>query len=335
MDIDILENYREKRLIYKQNHPRLPLLIWNYTPLCQYERKWDSITKICRGLITDLEGKIVGKPFPKFFNYEEKQHVPTDKWQVYEKVDGSLGIIINYEGEIVIATRGSFTSDQAKYAKELFDDTCCGINTYNMEIKPGWTYLTEIIYPANRVVVSYADEKLVLLGAYNENLEEVEYENLPDWPYKVECYGQADFLELKKQDLENAEGYVVKFSNGDRCKIKFDTYLRLHRVMTCCSTRSIYDCLRANKNLEEILNGVPDEFYTKIKEYADYLQKSYNDLNQRAKETYYAIENISSRKKFAEQAQTTDISDILFRMKDGREYSSLIWKRLEPTYEKL
>ena len=335
MDIDILENYREKRLICKQNHPRLPLLIWNYTPLCQYERKWDSITKICRGLITDLEGKIVGKPFPKFFNYEEKQHVPTDKWQVYEKVDGSLGIIINYEGEIVIATRGSFTSDQAKYAKELFDDTCCGIHTYDVEIKPGWTYLTEIIYPANRVVCSYTDEKLVLLGAYNENLEEVEYENLPDWPYKVECYGQADFLELKKQDLENAEGYVVKFSNGDRCKIKFDTYLRLHRVMTNFSTKAVWECLSREKDLNAILADTPDEFYGKIKEYANELQLKYMEIDILCNHIFDAIKDIDNRKKYAAQATSTQYADILFRMKDGREYSSLIWKRLEPTYEKL
>ncbi len=55
----------EAGLVTCQPHPSLPLFIWNYTPKCQYSRAWDEWTKAARGLITDQEGKVVARPFPK------------------------------------------------------------------------------------------------------------------------------------------------------------------------------------------------------------------------------------------------------------------------------
>lgn len=334
IDKDKLNKYISEGYIVKQTHPTLPLSIYNYSQKTQFEKFWNPTTLMARGLILDDNYNIAARGFPKFFNYEEKRHTATDKWSVYNKADGSLGIIFLYDGQEVIATRGSFTSEQAIKAKEIFNETCCGIGHYDVELKPNWSYLVEIIYPSNRVVVSYSDEKLVLLGAYN-GLEEVDYDDLPDWPHKIECYGQADFLELQKEDLENAEGYVVKFSNGDRCKVKFETYIKLHRIMTGFSSKAVFECLKNGKDLHEVLKDTPDEFYANIKEFADNLKTEYGKIHQYAMQVYNAIGHIANRKKFAEQALSTDIPDILFKMKDGKEFSDLIWKRIEPPFEKL
>lgn len=32
--------------------------IYNYTQKCQFEKAWDDVTKMCRGIITDKEGNI-------------------------------------------------------------------------------------------------------------------------------------------------------------------------------------------------------------------------------------------------------------------------------------
>ena len=115
MNVETLNKYYEEGWLIKQTHPTLPLTIWNYSQTTQYEGKWDEVTMMCRGLITDNNtGKILVRPFPKFFNYEEvagKGMIPTKGDYVYiqEKMDGSLGILFNYEGEWVMATRGSFT----------------------------------------------------------------------------------------------------------------------------------------------------------------------------------------------------------------------------------
>ena len=103
--LEQLNKYHEDGLLYKQVHPTLPLTIWNYTEKVQYEGLWDEITLQCRGLITDNNtGKVIVRPFKKFFNYEEvvgKNVIPTQGDYVYirEKMDGSLGILFNYEGE--------------------------------------------------------------------------------------------------------------------------------------------------------------------------------------------------------------------------------------------
>jgi len=69
--LSILEKYYQNGLVLKQTHPTLDLSIWNYSPKVQYEKLWDDVTKICRGLVTNSEGKIIARPFKKFFNYEE------------------------------------------------------------------------------------------------------------------------------------------------------------------------------------------------------------------------------------------------------------------------
>jgi len=138
--LEILNKYYEEGWLIKQTHPTLPLTIWNYSISTQYEGHWDDVTLMCRGLVTDDEGNIVARPFKKFFNMEENMHVPTKEFDVYEKMDGSLGILFFYVNQWVFASRGSFISDQAIKGKEL-------LRKYNLdELDVENTYLFEIIY---------------------------------------------------------------------------------------------------------------------------------------------------------------------------------------------
>lgn len=123
-----ISDYLEGDYVIAQRHPTLPLLIYNYSRITQFSGIWDDITLNCRGLVLDLEGNVIAKPFPKFFNYEEHTAensklppIPNENFEVYEKMDGSLGIIFHYDGEWLIATRGSFTSEQAIKGKEMLD----------------------------------------------------------------------------------------------------------------------------------------------------------------------------------------------------------------------
>jgi len=140
--LDTLEKYYQNGLVSKQTHPRHDLTIWNYTPKVQYDRLWDDITIQCRGLVTNSKGEIVARPFKKFFNYEEHkpEDLPNEDFEVYEKMDGSLGILFNYENEWILATRGSFTSSQSIKGTEM-------LKKYPLEkLNKNNTYLFEIIY---------------------------------------------------------------------------------------------------------------------------------------------------------------------------------------------
>ena len=156
-----LEQYSRTGHLFKQDHPTLPLSIWNYTPEVQYREIWDDITLQSRGLVTDNEGNVVARPFKKFFNIEEGKHNPTEEFEVFEKMDGSLGVLFNYKDEWILATRGSFTSEQSKKGYEL-------LKKYPIEkLDKNNTYMFEILFTENRIVVDYGDyEGLVLLGAF-------------------------------------------------------------------------------------------------------------------------------------------------------------------------
>lgn len=339
--LNTLEEYYQNGLLLKQTHPNYDLTIWNYTPKVQYERLWDDITLQCRGLVTNSEGKIVARPFKKFFNYEEHkpEDIPNEEYVVYEKLDGSLGILFNYQKEWILATRGSFTSPQAIKGKEI-------LNRHDISAwRKDNTYLFEIIYPENRIVVDYGnEEKLVVIGGiHTETGEEIPDSSLfwtQDSGFEIvttyKTWGEGYDL-LKEEISKDKEGYVIRFRNGFRMKIKGEEYKRLHRILTNISNRDIWEYLKDGKPLDEILDKVPDEFYNWVKETKDKLETDYNKIENEYNWIYKILnrdENINDRKIFAEYALKYKHPSILFSMYDNRDYKNIIWKLLYPSYSK-
>ena len=346
-DLNILNEYIEKGLIIKQVHPTLPLSIWNYSRTCQYDRLWDEVTLNCRGLVLDNEGNVIAKPFPKFFNYEEHtaEEIPNELFEVYEKMDGSLGICFYYNGEWHMTTRGSFTSEQAIKGRDL-------LNKYKYKYLPtDCTYLFEIIYPENRVVVDYGtDEKLVMLASiqtntgkeydiYNEGYDELGFELV----MKYNTFGEG-FDELKKEISNSKEGYVIRFRNGMRMKIKGDEYVRLHKILTNFSTTDIWELLRTGGNMNEFLERVPDEFDKWVKMTISDLKYAYFQVSERAGKLhdgfrygkYGDVDPEPTKKQFAEfvMKQAEVLRPVMFAMWDKKPYEDIIYKIIKPKWSK-
>jgi RNA ligase len=340
--LEKLNQYYEDGLLYKQVHPTLPLTIWNYTEKVQYENLWDEVTLSARGLVTDDTGDIVATPFQKFFNIEEGKFEPTENFEVFEKMDGSLGIVFWYRGQWVVATRGSFTSDQSIKAREI-------LRKYNTNIMfRHLTFCFEIIYPENRIVLDYGnDEKLVLLGTFDKNGKEIDVEMWSQYGFDVvkKYDGIKDYKQLKEMVKNDQEGFVVKFSNGDRVKVKGVEYLRLHKIMTNVTTTGVWEYLKNGEDVLELLKDVPDEFYNKIKSYVKDLRYSYFQISEDVGKKFDGMmygkyndkEPIEDRKEFAEWVftQPKHMSGILFRMFDKKDYSEIIWNLIRPEFKKL
>jgi len=352
---EVLERYHKEGLLYKQVHPTLPLTIWNYTEKVQYENLWDEITLQTRGLVTDNDGNIVARPFKKFFNLDENKHTPTSDFEVYEKMDGSLGILFNYNDEWVMATRGSFTSDQSVKGFEI-------LQKYDYQkLLKGFTYLFEIIYPENRIVVRYGYEDLILLGVIDNkdgyelkifdndiNLEGIRLRDLyNDLGFKlVKKYdGISDYNTLKEMIKDNEEGFVVKFSNGDRVKIKGEEYLRLHKIMTNVSTTAVWEILSTGGSVDELLKDVPDEFYDKIKSYEKDLKYSHFSISEYCGKHHdgfrygkYGDKEEPTKKEYAEFVMKNikeGLRPVMFAIWDKKDYGSIIWKLIRPEFKKL
>jgi len=385
--LETLERYHKDGLLHKQTHPTLDLTIWNYSPKVQYERLWDEITLQCRGLVTNSKGEIVARPFKKFFNYEEHkpEDIPNENYVVYEKMDGSLGILFyyqyelsderryniwfnnNYEtgmerffdpnnlpdfdnsyyeptpktkGEWIFATRGSFTSEQSIRGKEILD------KKYDYSsLRKDNTYLFEIIYPENRIVVDYkGEEKLVVLGViHTETGDEVPDSSLfhmqeGGWELVTVYKTWGETYDILKEEIsKDKEGYVIRFKNGFRMKIKGDEYVRLHRILTNISNRDIWEYLKDNKPLDDLLEKVPDEFNDWVKSEVANFKEMYMITLTMAELTFIKfIKPEMSRKEAAEIIKTKDksIQPILFKKLDNKDYSDLIWKKLYPSYSK-
>jgi len=334
--LETLNKYYEDGWLIKQTHPTLPLIIWNYSQTTQYEGKWDDVTLQCRGLVTDTDGNVVARPFKKFFNMEEGKHTPTSEFDVYEKMDGSLIIIFWYDGGWVVASRGSFTSEQAVAASKIFFDEL----DHNFSI--GITYLFEFTAPWNRIVVDYGEKpNLTLLGAIRtETGEEASWDVLKGIADGANCDvvkkydGISDYSTLKGMIGNNAEGFVIRFSNGDRMKIKGEEYLRLHKIMTEVSTKSVWEILSNGGKMEGLLKDVPDEFYSKIKEYERELLGEYNKIETVSTTRFNEFKHLN-RKEYAEQVKFNKYNSVLFSMYDGKDYSKIIWKIIQPEFRKL
>lgn len=334
MNIELLNKMVEEKLVVRQKHPSLDLYIYNYTQIVQYNRLWNETTLQTRGLIMDGQGNVIAKGFNKFFNLEEHSYneIPNEPFEVFDKMDGSLGIFFHYNGEWHMATRGSFTSEQAIKGMEI-------ARKYNLDkvCVPGFTYLFEIIYPENRIVVRYGDvERLVLLSIF-EGGTEIPYNDIEfdGWDIVNRYDGVKDFTKLKEMIKEDQEGYVVRFKSGFRIKIKGDEYVRLHRILTNISNRDIWEYLKDEKPMDELLEKVPDEFYEWVKETAKDLQMRYDNIEKDYLTIYNDIEKkYPNRKDFAEIAKSFPKPQLLFAMLDKKDYKPSIWKFLYPAYSK-
>jgi hypothetical protein len=341
-DIEILNQYVTDGWVERNDHPSFPISIYNYSRKTQYEGKWDDITLKTRGLILDREGNVIAKSFDKFFNYEEltMKDIPEEGFEVFEKLDGSLGILFWYQGKWILASKGSFTSDQAIKGRQILNEK------YNVEVLPkGYTTVVEIIYPENRIVCDYGyDELLVVLSMVsNASGKELDYESMMSFndvsgiPVVKKYDGIKNYDELKSSIGSDREGYVIKFKNGFRMKIKGEEYVRLHRILTGFSNVSVWEYLKEKKDFQELLNKVPDEFDLWVKETAKDLTIRYENIKKEyiwIYEHIMRVENAKDRKVFAEHSQRYSHPSILFKMLDEKDYSDYIWKIIRPEYSK-
>jgi len=339
-DLNILNDYIEKGLVVKNNHPTLPLSIYNYTRKVQYDKLWDNITKSCRGLVLDNQGNVIAKTFDKFFNFEEHspEEIPNEDFEVYEKLDGSLGILFWYQGKWILASKGSFTSVQSIKGKQILSEK------YNVEpIPKGYATLVEIIYPENRIVCDYGeDEVLVVLSMIsNATGKELDYDSLlkineeTGLPVIKKYDGVQDYKSLKSSISKEREGYVIKFRSGLRVKIKGENYVYLHRLLTEFSNVDIWEYLKDKKDLNALLERVPDEFDSWVKTQVKDLVLRYETIENQYREIFNELmSNNLDRKDFAESVKNYEYSSILFSMLNGKDVSPFIWRIIKPSYSK-
>ncbi len=343
-----LQGQIEKKMVKRQVHPIFPLAILNYTQVATFTPEhWNHVTNKCRGIIYDSETlEVVSRPFEKFWNLNDARHpetltenLPSSPPLLTRKMDGSLGI--SYPGGI--ATRGSFSSEQAMWA------TAWLARRGKLWLEPDATALFEIVYPENQIVVRYPYAGLVLLAIVrNATGVEVDRNYLRRFvelhPYLrlVEEFDRP-LAQCAAEDDPNEEGYVASWPRPNatplRVKIKYETYCQLHRLLTQTNAVTVWEMLRDGQDVGTLTATAPDGFRAWIDGLEKKLRDAYAEIAGTADEAlagYQGERNFdhpASKKAFALYAigEHKDVAPIMFAVATGKDPAPIIWKMLRPS----
>lgn len=355
LPFDLFKRMLDEGYIRTQVHPQYPeLMIFNYTEAAQFDRVWNAATNVCRGLIVKLangvlseDAEVVARPFNKFHNLNT-EYVPETLEAnlvgvpvVTEKLDGSMGVLYYYDGLVWVATRGSFNSDQAQWATNWLRQHDGANLRHYLTVGDSHTIVTEIIYPENRIVVDYDFAGLVITGCIDkETGEEVDRSVLEEIGESVAIPVVKAFnktlAECAAENTANEEGYVLTYSNGVKVKVKFEEYVRLHRILTGLNPKTVWEMLSQNQTeaIEKLLNDpkMPESFVNWLREVATGLKVKFHQMEREAQAVFAVRPKSDVRKDqamFFKQALPHQTS-ILFAMLDGKDYAEIIWDRIKP-----
>jgi RNA ligase len=299
-----LERARALGLVYRRADAGGDLHLYVYTPRCVYEDGWDAFTLLARGLIVDHQaGRLVATPFPKFFNLGERLGTaPALPFETFEKLDGSLIIVFHHGGRWRAATKGAFDSAQAAWAQARLDGADLA------SLTPGTTYLFEAIYPENRIVVRYAEAALVMLSAYDEDGREWTHDEVQGacaalggeargWrAARRHAFASLADMILHAADLpRDDEGFVIRFEDGTRLKLKGAEYRRIHALISRCTPLAIWEAMNAGDDLGAIRRDLPEEFWGDFDDIVALLEAGARAIEAQVVEAAAAVAHLSDK----------------------------------------
>jgi RNA ligase len=319
------------------------MILYSYSKPCQHEKHWNEWTLQARGLVTDLEGNVIARPFPKFFNIEElpEMGLKLPSWppsSIQDKADGSLIICFWHGGRWHFCTRGSFMSFQAMDAEKLGMERMMRSTFYSNLPHQCYTHLFELVGPSNRIVLDYDKDDLVYLASiHTDTGQEVRSSMLGRDFTAPKSFSAADLDSLYKEDQHNREGYVLTWPDGFKCKVKFEEYKRLHRLLSGMTSLHVWEVLseEGEDGIRKISASVPEEWQ-------DWLERQRENLCGKWRKLDMAVESEFShilrsfepkdRKEFAVRVKESgfQIPGALFLRYDDKDYSKMIWKHIRP-----
>lgn len=204
-----------------------------------------AILRECRGLVfCNKTGEILSRPYHKFFNLNEREETQKHNidwgknFSVLDKLDGSMIRAIRIPGEksdFRLATKMGIT-DIAMQAERFVARRPEYIKIIRECLLFGMTPIFEWCSNKSQVVISHPIDKLVLTGI-RENYTGIYVEFNSDTKrlakgidlVESRSFNDIDAIVNHCKTLEDAEGYVIRFSDGHMLKVKGDWYLQLHK----------------------------------------------------------------------------------------------------------
>ena len=293
------------------------------------ESYYAAIRRECRGIIFDSKtGDIIRRPFHKFFNVNEREETQdhvidlSRPHAILEKLDGSMiaPFIVTtdefvekmnggyYKKKLIWGTKMGAT-DVAKPVEDFVARNPQYIEIVNEWLESGWTPIFEWCSRKQRIVLDYPEDRLVLTAV--RNMHTGEYS--PMW-YLAGCAEAAGipvvrdfdmqtdmktFLEYV-HDLEDLEGFVIRFDDGHMLKTKSHWYLQIHKAKEAIlQDRNIVELI-LEEHLDDIKAHLPAEDRDRLTKFESQFNLAVTDATYvLANELQWIRDDNIDRKTFA------------------------------------
>lgn len=305
-----IQYYKDKKLVRLSTNEKNHTIVC-YTKTALYNKEWDEFLLCARGLVYDCAGNVLNSPFKKIFNLNENiivdeniinEKLKNEHYEVYEKCNGHL-IQMFFDGEEwIVCTKGSFDMEFISKDKELLIPIIKKIESLD-DIRRDYyrkqTLLFEMIVDYDKHLMYkdhkefYGDNVPVLLGVLSLDGKDLKYIGLQQCADEIQCLCVRKFD--KKIDLNTIydekykEGYIVRFDDGFRFKIKTKWYIK-QRYYNQFTTEKILKLFKKYEmDYKGVLEEIPEEI---LYVYEDFCHKFCDYAMEYKKESNKIFNNL-------------------------------------------
>jgi RNA ligase len=274
-----------------------------------------TIRRECRGLIFDVNGELISRPYHKFFNIGEKQETHLNKVNlnephvILEKLDGSMIRPIPTPESFRLATKAGVT-DVAMNAETFIVDKPHYSAFINKCIQKRTTPIFEWVSRKNRIVIDYPEDNLILTAIRHLNTGEyVLYDNMRQYTEAwnipvvkaIASDGTANITDIVEhiRKWEDEEGVVIRFNSGYMCKIKADDYVLRHRSKEAISQEKNILKIIIEDSVDDLVPILTPEDANRLREFERVFWMYVNDVGTDIHNKYKKLDHGQEQKEYA------------------------------------
>lgn len=304
----------------------------------------------CRGLIFDiLSGKLLSRPYHKFFNVGERSELTMDKVDmsanhvILEKLDGSMIRPVPVPGsdcyEFRLGTKAGIT-DVAMNAEVWMANHSNYVEFVRSTLAHNLTPIFEWCSRKNRIVVDYPEDRLVLTAIrHNEKGYYLPHRHIVNWASVFDIDDIVRVIDSASDNIyelvdtirawESEEGVVVRFDSprpmpqgGHMLKIKADAYLVLHRSKDAISNEKNIIEVVLNDQVDDLIPVLTEPDAKRLRDFQRAFWMSVDDVASEMVDVYLdGGVGIEEQRDFAQRfvhSQPKHLHPFMYGLRKGR-----------------
>ena len=309
------------------------------------------VRRECRGLIFDnATGKLISRPYHKFFNVGEREETAINKINLYEphvvleKLDGSMIRPIPTPEGFRLGTKAGIT-DVAMNAEYFIADKKHYSQFIHKCFQRNITPIFEWCSRKNRIVVDYPEDQLILTGMRDKTTGcYVYYDAMLKYAtaWCIPVVNAVDGLAVQNIDLfvkqvrewDDGEGVVIRFDNGHMVKVKADEYILRHRSKEQINSEKNIIQVILNDAVDDMIPLLTEDDATRLRKFQSEFWSAVDEVAQDLTTIFEGGDKMyPDKKEFAVEFVNRMILPMhrpfMFGMKQGKECKQLLIDSIE------